>query len=285
MPIVWLNLLFKILIFKLTIVVEQQKNIDVASRDPTAEIIDMMLDRILEGICRPLRLRIDQVFSSRHTTVLAYKIANMIQFYARLIEKAMVSRTRKVKTTEKDNQHRAILLRYLDDITQSAFKLLFDVIDQQATYLLKTTQEIGADLEPPTAFKDAVNELKDLMASQDASLVQPLSPVQDSYGCIFQVATDRESSFAPVLTSVVDPLVQTCTAWSEQLSHSFSQSIFMVNCLYEILIALQLYSSFTKRSYELIEAQVEVHLELIVEEEVHDLFGIVLQLVILYYMK
>jgi hypothetical protein len=45
--------------------------------------IDLMfvLDRIFEGVCRPFKVRVEQVLQSQPSLIVSYKLSNTIQFY------------------------------------------------------------------------------------------------------------------------------------------------------------------------------------------------------------
>jgi hypothetical protein len=118
-----------------------------------------------------------------------------------------------------------------------------------------------------------VEELKDLMASYDGSLVLPLSPssaAPHTNQAGFDQNEAKEDGFEPILSVMVDPMIQACSAWSDALPTAFQRATLMVNCIQEILIALQLYGSFTRYRSELIQARMEVHLDILATEEVSD---------------
>jgi hypothetical protein len=50
------------------------------------------LEKHMEGLHRPLKSRVDQVFASSLSCVVLYRLANMVQFYAQTIEKIMGSK-------------------------------------------------------------------------------------------------------------------------------------------------------------------------------------------------
>lgn len=40
-----------------------------------------VLDRIFEGVCRPFKLRVEQVLQSQPSLIVSYKLSNTLQFY------------------------------------------------------------------------------------------------------------------------------------------------------------------------------------------------------------
>ena len=50
---------------------------------------DMML-KILEGVCRPLKIRLEQILVAEPGPVALYKLSNLLQFYQRTIRKVSI---------------------------------------------------------------------------------------------------------------------------------------------------------------------------------------------------
>lgn len=43
--------------------------------------LTFVLDRIFEGVCRPFKVRVEQVLQSQPSLITAYKLANTLEFY------------------------------------------------------------------------------------------------------------------------------------------------------------------------------------------------------------
>lgn len=41
-----------------------------------------VLDRIFEGVCRPFKLRVEQVLQSQPSLIVSYKLSNTLEFYS-----------------------------------------------------------------------------------------------------------------------------------------------------------------------------------------------------------
>lgn len=41
-----------------------------------------VLDRIFEGVCRPFKVRVEQVLQSQPSLIIAYKLSNTLDFYS-----------------------------------------------------------------------------------------------------------------------------------------------------------------------------------------------------------
>ena len=44
--------------------------------------LTLFLDRIFEGVCRPLKVRVEQVLQSQPSLIISYKLSNMLEFYS-----------------------------------------------------------------------------------------------------------------------------------------------------------------------------------------------------------
>ncbi|KAJ3296955.1 Golgi transport complex subunit 6 [Borealophlyctis nickersoniae] len=203
---------------------------------PEEAAIIQVLDKNLEGTCRPLRVRIEQVLSSQPGAITAYRITNLIQFYSSIILKVIGSSAQLALT--------------LEEVSEAAFKAFMDALNAQASHLLRFVQAPHQDLMPPPAVKDTVLQLKEIMASYDSSLV---------------TSPERDRDFGTILTAILDPLLQMCVLGSTSLS-ALDNAIYMVNCLHFIQAALSLYH-FTSGHVQVIESQIEAQVEVLVQEE------------------
>lgn len=44
--------------------------------------LTFVLDRIFEGVCRPFKVRVEQVLHSQPSLIIAYKLSNTLEFYS-----------------------------------------------------------------------------------------------------------------------------------------------------------------------------------------------------------
>lgn len=47
----------------------------------TGSDLKFVLDRIFEGVCRPFKVRVEQVLQSQPNLIIAYKLSNTLEFY------------------------------------------------------------------------------------------------------------------------------------------------------------------------------------------------------------
>lgn len=44
--------------------------------------LTFVLDRIFEGVCRPFKVRVEQVLQSQPSLLVSYKLSNQLEFYS-----------------------------------------------------------------------------------------------------------------------------------------------------------------------------------------------------------
>lgn len=44
--------------------------------------LTFVLDRIFEGVCRPFKVRVEQVLQSQSNLIISYKLSNTLEFYS-----------------------------------------------------------------------------------------------------------------------------------------------------------------------------------------------------------
>ncbi|KAJ3155200.1 Golgi transport complex subunit 6 [Geranomyces variabilis] len=200
------------------------------------EAIRRVLDKNMEGTCRPLKVRIEQVLASQEDPIVVYRLANLVQFYEGTLAGVL--------------GEQAQLSVAAKEITKSSYKAFFVALNAHASQLLRLVQTPGADLLPPPAVRETVLQLREIMAIYDESLV---------------VSDRREEDFAEILTALIDPLSQMCVLGAASLP-AIENAIYSINCLLHIQAALNLYP-FTKSQVDALEAQVAAQVDVLVNAE------------------
>jgi hypothetical protein len=140
-----------------------------------------VLDRIFEGVCRPFKVRVEQVLQSQPGLILSYKLSNLLEFYSHTISE-LLGRSAALSVTVKD----------VKDAAESTF---FDVVKARGDKLLRYPALVAVDLSPPAAVAEGVSVFLELI---------------DNYTKMMVPAGGKKPDFQPVITAVVDPLIQMC---------------------------------------------------------------------------
>ncbi|OCF45140.1 hypothetical protein I317_00942 [Kwoniella heveanensis CBS 569] len=216
------------------------------------------MDKHLEGLGRPLKLRIQQTIKSQEGIIMAYKIANLLQFY--------------LVTMQKTIGEEALLCKTLKEIHDQAYVAFFETLDAQGRSLLRFLHPPDATLAPPLALRDAALILRELLSVYSTSLIDPAE-------------RESDADLARLLEKAVDPCVEMCERMAELRKGSTSSSgggagtssgagagasgagagewekdVFMVNCLGYLQHTLEAYE-FTSRRVALLEEKIRLHVE------------------------
>ncbi|KAJ3292250.1 Golgi transport complex subunit 6 [Rhizoclosmatium sp. JEL0117] len=207
------------------------------------ESVYSILDKCMERTCRPLKSRIDEVLASHPTATIAYKLATTLQFYAHTIGRVI--------------GESSILCVELKGLHKKAFNVFLDILGAQGLRMSAFVQKPGRDLNPPPAVKEAVLQLRELMASYESSMM-----VQEDAST---TAEGGETGFSKILSASLDPLLDMCAKGASTLGR-FENAVYIANCLFFIQSAITLYE-FTSERVNLIQSQIESQIQTIIQEQ------------------
>ena len=180
-----------------------------------------LVNRDLEGVGRMLRQRVVQVVQSHEESALAYRIANLVNFY-------------RITFTKLLNDESG-LLRTLAGLEEAALRQFRVTMKDHVAAMQSDMPQAQPGLSAPAFLDEALKQLKVLMKSYDASLVSD---------------SDRESTFQPILTEALDPFLEGCEALARDFEEP-ANSIFVINCLLNAKTALAQFSFTSERVTEI----------------------------------
>ncbi|PWN52466.1 oligomeric complex COG6 [Violaceomyces palustris] len=221
-------------------------SLDMTGSDPGASLLGPgellvreLLNRNLEGCCRPLKVRVQQTVRSQEGSVTTYRLAHLVEFYRNTMEKTIGTR--------------AALSKTLKEISEISFQAFFVTLERQAAGLLRFDEPPSHDLSPPHPLMGACGTLKDLLTEHQRSLA-------DGEGQTTTAASTKEGSdqlvrlddFDQILDRLVEPMVEMCKNLSELTvtkrargksleAALWEKSIFSLNSLGYLLNVLQPY--------------------------------------------
>jgi conserved oligomeric Golgi complex subunit 6 len=187
------------------------------------EKIKTSLGFIMDGVCRLLKIRVEQVLVSQKDTTL-YKISNLIKFYNHTIESKVVN---------------CELTETLSEMHQLSYRMFLNSLTVHSTRLLDKIEPPNKDLMPNDEFRRTLNLIKDIFDSYNNSVVT-ISSKKDEYN--------------QILDCVIEPMLQMSSLSAIHLSQ-IDMAVYMVNCIYTIHSLLSLYE-YTDKKLEKLEAQV-----------------------------
>lgn len=205
--------------------------------NPTREEEKSTLGHVLEGVCRPLKVRIEQVLVGDPGSLVLFKLTNLIKFYHTTIHNIL-----KVDTSP--------LLDIMDEMYVLCRKLFFNSLNFTASKLLDKVEVPHTDLGPSNTLSQMMQLLRSMLDSHASSVVE---------------IDARQRDFKQIISCLLDPLLQMCAMSASQLQ-SADMAAYMINCLNTMKSTLALYE-FTEERIEMLSAQIDAHLDTLVNEQ------------------
>jgi hypothetical protein len=165
------------------------------------EALKQLVGRDVAGVARVLRQRIGQVVQSHEETIMAYKIATLLNFYRVTFSKLLGDES--------------ALLECLSTLEDSALQQFRSLMRDHVASLQSDTQTAPRDLGPPEFLQEGLKQLTAIMETYEISFIS---------------ANTREADFQPILVEAFDPFMKGCESIAEGLLAP-DDSIFTINCL------------------------------------------------------
>uniref|UniRef100_A0A8D3EEF2 Conserved oligomeric Golgi complex subunit 6 n=1 Tax=Scophthalmus maximus TaxID=52904 RepID=A0A8D3EEF2_SCOMX len=219
----------------------EKEHLDALLKQVTLQVVEENMQEVVghitEGVCRPLKVRIEQVIVAEPGAVLLYKLSNLLKFYHHTISSIIGTSV-------------ASLLITIEEMHILSKKMFFNSLSLHASRLMDKVELPPADLGPTASLTQTLSLLREVLASHDSSVV-PLNA--------------RQADFAQVLSCILDPLLQLCTVSASNLGTA-DMATYMVNSLYVMKTTLSLFE-FTDKRLEMLEFQIEAHLDTLINEQ------------------
>lgn len=167
--------------------------------DPVAALNELV-DRDMSGAARILRQRVEQVVQTNEETILAYKLANLLNFYRETFSRLLTSKS--------------VLVEALQNLESEAMRQFRSLMRDHIATFQGEFQHTPADLGLPDFLHDALDQLSAIMKTYDTSLTS---------------SSNREADFQPILAEALDPFMDGCQNVGRGLE-SPDDSIFLINC-------------------------------------------------------
>ncbi|CAL0314243.1 unnamed protein product [Lupinus luteus] len=165
---------------------KQLPNTSERSSGKTESDLVFVLDRIFEGVCRPFKLRVEQVLQSQPSLIVSYKLSNTLEFYSYTMSDFLGRDTALCNT-----------LWVLKDAAQKTF---FDILKGRGEKLLRFPPLVAVDLSPPPAVREGVSLLLEII---------------DTHNGMMFPASGQKPAFDPVISAILDPIIQMCEQAAE----------------------------------------------------------------------
>ncbi|KAK2459490.1 hypothetical protein APHAL10511_008474 [Amanita phalloides] len=168
-----------------------------------------LMDHGVGKLCHPLKIRVLQTVRSQESSIVSYKIANLVQFYQVTMRRTLGGD--------------AVVSKTLEEITNVAYNVFFDSIDAQGRALLRVPLDLDdPSVLPSLAILDHCQILREIMTVYQSSLLGD------------EDESTRGSRFRKVMDIMVDPVLEKIVAISEdkhKLRPKWDQPVYVLNSL------------------------------------------------------
>ncbi|CAK7234113.1 Golgi transport complex subunit 6 [Sporothrix bragantina] len=212
--------------------VEKEDDAGSEAFDPV-KALNELVDRDLSGVARLLRQRMQQVVQANEDTILAFKLANLLNFYRLTFAKLLSGNRKASGSTEGDESS---LVETLNGLETEALRHFRSLVRDHVSTLQTEFSHAPADSAQPDFLRDGLEQLVAIMKTYDTSLASPDS---------------REPGFVPILAEALDPYLAGCEEMAKKAASAVDSLIFMMNCLMATRETLSAYDFTTTRVLEL----------------------------------
>lgn len=192
--------------------------------------LEEIMDSIFESVCRPLKMRLEQILMSSPTPLLNFQLSTLFRFYLNTID-PVVGSTSQLSSTLRSCQ-------------AAAEKSLRDQLKQRGERLVRQPPLPPPDLSLPDAYMERVGTAVEILKFFETSMLQA-SKTQKSED--HDAASDEEA-FGSLLLSIVEPIIESIFVGADALNPSSNvrlddsgqqmdpsdQYIYIINCISHI---------------------------------------------------
>uniref|UniRef100_A0A2M4BHF4 Conserved oligomeric Golgi complex subunit 6 n=2 Tax=Anopheles marajoara TaxID=58244 RepID=A0A2M4BHF4_9DIPT len=211
-------------------------------KEDISEQIKSAMVNVSDGVCHPLRVRVETILNAEKDTVVLYSIFNLIKFYQNMINGIV-----------KGGQ----LEQCMADLQIFSETTYLNSLTFQVKQLLQGPNENRIGLEPPQT---------DLVPS--ASVGRLLNLLKEILSVASMVA-GSQTDIVKIVGCVIDPLLQSV---QESASHlpTTDMAVYLLNSLYQIESVISIYEYMEER-LERLRAQSDAQIDTLTSEQASSL--------------
>ncbi|XP_023022875.2 conserved oligomeric Golgi complex subunit 6 isoform X1 [Leptinotarsa decemlineata] len=201
----------------------------------TDALIKDSLAIICEGICQPLKMRIEKILIVPTQASILYSIVNLLRYYKKCICKLVGT---------------GLVEETLTDLQERSEKAFFSTLQQQVDKKLVRVEAPPRDLSPTLAITNLLATLRDMLSTSNMS-------------------EGREGDMMKITHCILEPLLRAVNEQASRLPPT-DMAVYMLNCMYEIYTCLSLYEFMDER-LERLEAQSDAQTDTLTSEQASSL--------------
>ncbi|KAK5642430.1 hypothetical protein RI129_008597 [Pyrocoelia pectoralis] len=209
--------------------------VSLCNKEDISELLTNALASICEGICHPLKIRIDKILNASTQSSSLYAITNLIRYYKKSMGKVSEG---------------GLLALTLSDLQEKSEQIFLLALQQQVANALVRVETPPRDLSPTPAISHLLAVLRDMLSTASMS-------------------EGRETDMGKIVQCILDPLLRAVNEQSSRLPPT-DMAVYMLNCLYAMHTCLSLYE-FMDDKLERLQAHSDAQLDTLTSEQASSL--------------
>ncbi|CAG9772275.1 unnamed protein product [Ceutorhynchus assimilis] len=199
------------------------------------EIVNDALANICEGICQPLKIRIEKILIVPTQAATLYAVVNMLRYYKKCINKL-------VKGGQLEDT--------LTELLEKSEQVFLELLQQQINGLLVRVEAPPRDLSPTSAVSHLLAVLRDMLSTASMS-------------------EGRETDMIKIANAVLEPLLRAVNEQAARLPPT-DMAVYLLNCMYSMYTCLSMYE-FMEDRLERLQAQSDAQIDTLTSEQASSL--------------
>ncbi|KAG5315402.1 COG6 protein, partial [Pseudoatta argentina] len=198
--------------------------------------VKQALSNITEGLCHPLKSRIEHVISTEAPATVLYSITTLIRFYRAITEQVIPD---------------SVLDQTLLDLLALSEKSFLSRLQRETRIALgERAEPPGSDLIPAPSVSRLLSLLNEILS-------------------VASIAEDREKDMLQIVSCIIDPLLQEVNETASRLP-TVDMAVYLLNCMHQIQSTLALYEYMDQR-LERLQAQSDAQIDTLTSEQASSL--------------
>ncbi|XP_058793235.1 conserved oligomeric Golgi complex subunit 6 isoform X2 [Phymastichus coffea] len=194
------------------------------------------LSNITEGLCHPLKSRIEHVVAVEGPSTVLYTVTTLIRYY---------------KTILKPVIHDSVLDSMFGDLLELSEKSFVSRLQRETRLALgERAEPPGTDLVPAPSVSRLLSLLNEVLS-------------------VASIAEDREKDILLIVSCIIDPLLQEVNETASRLP-TVDMAVYLLNCMHQIHSTLALYEYMDQR-LERLQAQSDAQIDTLTSEQASSL--------------
>lgn len=199
------------------------------------EMLNDALASICEGICQPLKIRIEKILNVPTQAASLYAVVNMLRYYKKCIAKLV--RGGQLEDT-------------LAELLEKSEQVFLNSLTQQVNGLLVRVEAPPRDLSPTPAISHLLAILRDMLSTASMS-------------------EGRETDMVKIANTILEPLLRAVNEQASRLPPT-DMAVYLLNCMYSMYTCLSMYE-FMEDRLERLQAQSDAQIDTLTSEQASSL--------------